>query len=505
MERIIAILKILGLALFIIIFAIGFILLGCSIYLSKPRLTPEDRKRDVEYLAQWAKYYSPFVELNEKLKDVPSYEALKPKYVEWAIHAKDNIEFVQIIHGYASLIGASGHSYIFRGNDRKWFFGSKPAYWHKLFYEHSIAYPPFLLTKMGSEYITQTDYMSDNTHIPKGSKVLAVNGMTCQAYLEYIKRNTCVRYVADRTENLDRRLLLVNEGRDFRGWEISFQLPDQTTVSCFVPVSKGKGPPKTDFYDVSKGNCICLALTEDVGYIRIKSFALRHAEPDSRAISSFLEQSAGNFTKLIIDVRHNPGGRTEYFYETLIKPFLNQPVSYKHVVGMKRKFLEDHNQAYIDGQRFTVSSWANETDIIEVSPPPEFSCQEWVFYEITRQLSPNNQYDFHGDIFVLINEKTGSAADDFANAMKRIGMSTLVGRNTFGSAAAYVAPVAVRLPESGMEFIMEVDLLINPDGSYNEIVGTSPDIILPSGQLPETVTKEALLNDDWISKIIRDL
>jgi C-terminal processing protease CtpA/Prc len=242
-----------------------------------------------------------------------------------------------------------------------------------------------------------------------------------------------------------------------------------------------------------------------VGYIRVKSFALKHVEPDRKAISAFFEQSAGEFSKLIIDVRDNSGGRTEYFYENLMKPFLNQPVAYKHVTGLKRKFLEDHNQAYINGQRFTVSSLANETSVVEASPPPEFDSQEWVFYEITRELSPNNRYRFKGDIFVLINGNTGSAADDFANAMKRIGISILVGQNTSGSAAAYVAPIAIRLPESGMQFIMEVDLLINPDGSYNEIVGTSPDITLPFAEPPGTVTKEALLNDDWISKIISDL
>ena len=152
---------------FIVILAIGSISLTCSIYLSRPRLTPEERKRDIEYLAQWAKDYSPFVELNEKLKGVASYEALKPKYVEWAIHAKDNIEFAQITYSYASIIGASGHSYIFRGNDRKWFLGSKSAYWHKLFYERRIAYPPFLLVKKG------IDLKPDKKDLPLGYFLLA--------------------------------------------------------------------------------------------------------------------------------------------------------------------------------------------------------------------------------------------------------------------------------------------------------------------------------------------
>jgi hypothetical protein len=53
-------------------------------------------------------------------------------------------------------------------------------------------------------------------------------------------------------------------------------------------------------------------------------------------------------------------------------------------------------------------------------------------------------------------------------------MATLVGRNTHGSAAAYFGPITVRLPESVMEFRLEVDLLINPGGTYNKITGTPP-------------------------------
>lgn len=45
-------------------------------------------------------------------------------------------------------------------------------------------------------------------------------------------------------------------------------------------------------------------------------------------------------------------------------------------------------------------------------------------------------------------------------------------------------------------------MLINPDGSYNEMVGTSPDITLPFAEVPETVTRQALLRDTWIRRII---
>lgn len=56
-----------------------------------------------------------------------------------------------------------------------------------------------------------------------------------------------------------------------------------------------------------------------------------------------------------------------------------------------------------------------------------------------------------------------------------------------------------------MMFRVETDLVINPDGSYNEMTGTKPDIELPPGDLPASVTEEELLKDEWIKKIINGL
>ncbi|MGD8500951.1 MAG: S41 family peptidase, partial [Phycisphaerales bacterium] len=98
-----------------------------------------------------------------------------------------------------------------------------------------------------------------------------------------------------------------------------------------------------------------------------------------------------------------------------------------------------------------------------------------------------------------------SATDNYVNEVKRIGFATLVGQNTAGGCAAYIAPSAIRLPASGMIFRVETELVINPDGSINELFGTPPDIKLPLADPPKSITKEDLLKDEWIKKIITDL
>jgi hypothetical protein len=71
--------------------------------------------------------------------------------------------------------------------------------------------------------------------------------------------------------------------------------------------------------------------------------------------------------------------------------------------------------------------------------------------------------------------------------------------------AGYVGPPFIRLPASGMIFRAETDLVINPDGSYDEISGTPPDIELLKADPPASITKDDLLKDAWIQKIINDL
>lgn len=105
----------------------AFILLGALLVVlglagvsCTPKLTIEDRQKDIEFIARWARGYSPLVELNEKHKATPSYEALLPKYVEFAKQAQSNEEFFQVVWGYFSVIGASGHAYLLPGSALKW-------------------------------------------------------------------------------------------------------------------------------------------------------------------------------------------------------------------------------------------------------------------------------------------------------------------------------------------------------------------------------------------------
>jgi hypothetical protein len=240
----------------IVVLAILLALLGSGCSVTAPKLTAEDRKRDIQYLADWARDYSPLVELSEKYLNVPSYEELLPRYLEFAEQAETHEEFYQVVRGYITVIGAYGHFTPLDEEDVKFgkialFLGmtevrdrapghGDPLFWSRLMKTISThAHPPFHVERRESRYFTDDYWQYDGTVLPKGSEILKVNGMTCSRYLDHIKTSTWLKYIAYPKGWGDGLLMIIDEGPSFRGWQVDFSLPNGSTLAAFVPKIKG--------------------------------------------------------------------------------------------------------------------------------------------------------------------------------------------------------------------------------------------------------------------------
>ncbi|HTX71865.1 MAG TPA: S41 family peptidase, partial [Rectinemataceae bacterium] len=403
-------------------------------------MTAEQRAEDIKFLAKWAKDYSPFVELNEKLRGLPNYEAVAPRYAQMAAEAKTDAEFFQVVYGYFSLLGRSGHGHLLSEGSLRGFLyearsepGQLPPdqlkaglYWPRIEESCCYVHPPFRIDHDGGEDRMHEDWRCRGGSIPKGSKIVRVNGKPCSAYLEWLRKETWIRHILRDTDWITETLLVVREGGEFRGWQVDFQLPDGTTRGAFVPCSSGL-PGPTDFsdYESSDGNCVCLELAEDVGYLRVKCMGKMFIEKDGKQIREFLERSGGKYHKLIIDVRQNGGGLHYYAFDNLIAPFLDKSVAYSEIGGIRRPFLNDHEPAFLERLRRGVSIFAHERDIKEIEPPVGWDPARWIFYQIERRVDPRDRYKFSGRLFILIDGGTGSAADEYVNMAQRIGLATL--------------------------------------------------------------------------------
>jgi len=307
----------------IAVFAVMLVLFASGGCVFPPRLTAEDRRSDVEFLARWAKDYHPCVEVNSKVAGLPDYEKLLPRYMDLAEQAQTNEEFLQVVWGYFTLIGASGHGYLLPENmlltymEDSWRRGTKglsdipwsrfweARYWAKL-HKKAFAHAPFPIIREGEDYFTGEDWCYWGKCIPEGSQIVTVNGMPCLEYKDYLKRETALRYVAGDADRYNEPLLVMNEGPGFRGWDVSFRLPDGSECDRFVPRREGY-KDTSRFMNWRKENCKCVELSNEVGYVRIKLMIDEYSESDRNKIRRFLEKSQGRYKKLIIDLRHNVG------------------------------------------------------------------------------------------------------------------------------------------------------------------------------------------------------
>jgi len=519
-----------AISMLVCVLAVVSTLAGCS---GPPKLTAEDRRRDIQFLADWARHYSPFAELNEKYKNTPSYEALLPRYLEFAEQAETHEEFFQVVNGYFRVIGATGHFNLYGEEALKWgkiasLLGivdvdvtsgqfDRGRYWARLSAKASTrAHPPFHVKFRAGKYFTDDDWEYEGTAIPKGSEILKVDGKTCSEYLDYVKSETLLKYDAYPKDWVDNWLMIIDEGPSFQGWQVEFGLPDGSVVAAFAPKVDGWPAPKEEPVrtEEPEANCTCLELTDDVGYVRIKSLAAQSiieslfegfVARDRNKIEAFLCRSEGKYRKLIIDLRNNGGGLPRYGYDVLVRPFLDEPVTFGQVVGIKTKFLTDTDERLLGYFRKYVSTKKEHVvRVEEVQSLEGFDPNQWTFYEVTRTIKPRHRYNFNGALYFLTNGGCFSATDDTLAAVKRIGMATIVGRNTAGGAGVYFAPSFIVLPASSMVFRVETDLAINLDGRVNELFGTPPDVELPVADPPKSITKEDLLEDEWIKRILAD-
>lgn len=88
---------------------------------------------------------------------------------------------------------------------------------------------------------------------------------------------------------------------------------------------------------------------------------------------------------------------------------------------------------------------------------------------------------FRGRIWVLVDESVYSASESFVLFCQQTGFATLVGRTTGGDGIGAMDPVYLQLPNSGILIQYTVPFGLNPDGSSNEEMGTTPRSGLPGG------------------------
>lgn len=486
------------------------------------QLTPQQKEDDFRYLTQIVQKYYPFEEANKNIKGLQALGEMNDMYINKAKETKDNIQFLVLFNEYLQRIHQSGHAYILNPNEAKALntfsnralFGfkkdsfNKTDYWFNLWnsISDSVYADIDIIYEKGSYYVANNFSLEDRS-IPKGSKIIGINGVIIDEYVKVLQDKHWLRYDNENNKVFISDPFIVDSGDKENFWDVEFELKNGNI--CNEKITKKFGRKKDlRFYNNPYNQTFCCELNNEVGYIRVWQFKSDYSL-DNEMIQTFMDNSKGKYKKLIIDIRGNDGGDPRYWMKVLVEPLLKKTTYYecyaavrKEVLRKKGILLEIYRMA--QGGLFNKESYNfYDAEKSDYNKAYDKSLQS---YKITKKFEPTNSFPFNGEVYLLVDQDCFSAAEDFASAVKGMKLGTLVGVNTQGGAAAILPPYTFCLPESGVMFAMEIEITYTSDGKIDEIYGTAPDMELEGSTYPTSyplsAEKEELLQDTWIQQVI---
>lgn len=167
----------------------------------------------------------------------------------------------------------------------------------------------------------------------------------------------------------------------------------------------------------------------ETGYVRISHFSETTARDLERAVRQLERENGGPLAGLVLDLRDNPGGLLEAGV-AVADAFLHQGV-----------IVTAEGRAH--DARFEMR--AEPGDLLEGAP-----------------------------LAVLVNERSASASEIVAGALRDHGRATLVGRQTYGKGSVQtVVPLS-----DGHAIKLTTSRYFTPSGASIQAVGITPDILI---------------------------
>jgi hypothetical protein len=219
-----------------------------------------------------------------------------------------------------------------------------------------------------------------------------------------------------------------------------------------------------------------ISYEDKTAYIKINSFASRHVENDSILLEEVFEKIR-NFEKIIIDVRGNGGGNEEYYMKNILPYFIKERTSVDfYLLFRNGKYIKP----FLRDRGFNHLLKSGEVMLTEELPENLIIGEEYrknfgFFIKNTRTIGNPKYTGYEGKIYILTDHHTYSAAETFTAFVKAAGMATIVGTTTGGD-GVNIDPCVAALKNSGLVIRFNMTMGLNPDGSINEEVHTTPDI-----------------------------
>lgn len=289
-------------------------------------------------------------------------------------------------------------------------------------------------------------------------------------YFQSKEENELVMQVMNQTSNP----LLANRMDVYNNPEVQQQYE-------FLQQHSEEEPNRTLEHDGEMSSNLILERKNDkILYMKIKSFAGSYlGEEPRKEIVEFLRQYADT-PYLVIDICGNGGGYSNYWSDYIVSPniveFTAAPYFYITPYGAKsEKWMK------IDGK--DCSQLSDQLEELYQFPKINIDDLKNIRYygQEAYYVSPKSQEKLYkGQIFLLVDGRTGSAADAFAYFCKQTGFATVLGQENAQGTGPGGNFAMDQLPHSNLLFHYRPILALDMDGAAIEEFGVAPDVLLPT-------------------------
>lgn len=313
----------------------------------------------------------------------------------------------------------------------------------------------------------------------KGAEILSINSIDSEEILKKMRTfyGSKSKSISDKT--LERYFgiyfwMLFGELTEYK---LLFATPKENTLLTIEAVNRA------DFFKLKnefglqtnqKPYELKFENNNDFAIMKIKTFS------DDKSLSRFLDYAFdsikhNNCRNLIIDVRDNFGGRSNS-----VDSLLNYLTcdSYSQYSSISLRVSNEVKNYYKERKPDTYNLIADiPIDTLFIFNDSLFS---------NKQITKLNF--FSGNIYVLINDRTYSAAATFAGIIKNYNLGKIVGQATGGTIRYYGDFMMFRLPNTNIDFFISPKEFVQfGGGNFNE--GVIPDILLNNLTMPEIIAK----------------
>ena len=224
-------------------------------------------------------------------------------------------------------------------------------------------------------------------------------------------------------------------------------------------------------------------IKDKLAYIRIKSLiGEQYINQDKDIIINYLNEIK-DYPFLIIDIRGNGGGDSNYWQEFLLPKIIDKKYETKNYIFIKSGKLYEkifkQLQFKNDVKTFLNNSSFNN-DVKKI-------LSDFDGYGISdMSIEPKeDSIHFKGKIYLLVDNGVYSSAEMLASFCKETKLATLVGSRTAGDGIG-VDPVQVDLPNTAFVMRFSNVMGVTESGSINELDQTMPDIIVQESEEDKT-------------------